>query len=547
MRRRGLPVLSVRFVCACALSVVSTVSGASGQAAPPRVDAAETVNVEVKLVPFYAVDSQGKPVTDLKPEEIEVRVDGRPVAIESFDRYAIGGTSGPRSSRTAPIPSRNVFLLFDTAFSTPVGFRSDQQLAARMLGDWPATDRLTLLVHSTRASLENRLGPVLADGKGKREILAAIQSLQPEIRRVGTAMHPEEDLGPSDGGANRAPSQRGNPDQDHGIPKEQMYVTFDGLQGTARAEYASIAQSYAASLGDLAGQLRHISGPKVLLVFTQGFNSKLYFDGDTGLPIGMTGLTWTDVRRQQPLSNDFRQPLAALADSGTMTLFVNTDRSTAGGDASAVLGHMAQSSGGLLLEGWDAREMEARLEGSTSAYYEAGFRPVNEDSRASVQVAVRRPGVRVWAPASLQLREPYRELSAAEKRQLAIDLVAGGPDAQSVHAAVHLKVRNLDGRVTGRAATGAPRLRFEAAWPAEAANRKLDLYNVLLVPPGKGSKGQVLAFDQREGTAGTDRGPLEATLEGKGARVWGILAVDPESEQAWVRRLMLQAPGRSAP
>jgi hypothetical protein len=64
-------------VVACALAPAS---GASGQAIPPepaRV-AGETVNVEVKIVPFYAVDAKGNPVYDLKPQEIELRVGGPP-------------------------------------------------------------------------------------------------------------------------------------------------------------------------------------------------------------------------------------------------------------------------------------------------------------------------------------------------------------------------------------------------------------------------------------------------------------------------------------
>ena len=548
---KGVELFSRRFIRASALVGGIAVSGAFGQAPPPqppqpRINAGETVNVEVKIVPFYAVDGQGRPVTDLKPEEIELRVGGAPVAIESFDRYLIApkakATGARASAPAAAIPSRSVFLLFDTAFSSAGGFNTDQRLAARMLEGWPAGDRLTLIVHGTRAGLEKRLGPVLADAEGKKKMLAAIEELKPEIRRLNLQEDTTADFGPN--GERAARGMRG----DTNLPEEQIHAAWDGLKGGERGEYGGVARNFASSLGAFAAQLRRVAGPKLLLVFSQGMNDTLYFSGDDGLKVGTTEATLVDTRRMPPLVNEFRAPLKALAESGALPLFVNTDRYAEGGpDPGAVLVDMAKTSGGLYFEGRDPADLGTRLAGATAAYYEAGFRPsgaMAAASMAKVEIAVRRPGVRVWAPASLRMRELYRELSAEEKRQLAIDLVAGGAEAQGAHTAVQLKLHDLGGQITSLAASGAPRLKFEVAWPAESANRKLDLYNVLLTPPGQGKKGQVLACDQIEGVAGADRGPLETTLEGEGPRIWGILAVDPETEQAWVRRLALKAPGK---
>ena len=245
---------------------------------------------------------------------------------------------------------------------------------------------------------------------------------------------------------------------DAGVPKEQIHAAWDGLQGGARGEYAGVARSFAASLGAFAGQLRRVPGPKLLLIFSQGVDNQLYFDGDSGIKVGTTEATLVDTRRMAPLLNHFREPMAVLADSGAMPMFVNTDRSGGKGDPGAVLGHLAKSSGGLLFEGRDPAEIEARLEGSTSAYYEAGFRPAGAmatASRAPVEVIVRRPGVRAWAPSSLRMWEPYRELSLEEKRQMAIDLVAGGPEAQGAHTAVRLKFQSLGGKMMGQVASGA--------------------------------------------------------------------------------------------
>jgi hypothetical protein len=139
--------------------------------------------------------------------------------------------------------------------------------------------------------------------------------------------------------------------------------------------------------------------------------------------------------------------------------------------------------------------------------------------------------------------ETYRDLSAAEKRQLAIDLVAGGAEARSAQAVARLKLLTLAGRVTGQADSSPWRMRFEPSWPAALAARGLDLYNVMLAPPGPGRKGRILVCAQREGVVGNgEREGLEMCLEGEGERVWGILAVDPETGRGWVRRLTFKVP-----
>lgn len=529
-------------------ATLASVRGARGQdrpaapAAPVGATASETVNVEVRIVPFYAVDAQGNPVYDLKPEEIELRVGGAAVPVESFDRYVIpSGHAAVEASPLTPTPSRTVFFLFDQTFSSPTGFNADKRLAAQMVQSWPGGDRLFLMVHGSRAGLERKLGPVPPDAEGRKELLAAIEALEPETRRLELQEDPTEDFGP--------PAERAGRGQFAGAgPGSQMEAAYDGIQASARGEYHNVARDFAASLGDFAGELRRISGPKLLVLFSQGMDDGLYFQGDSGNRVGSDESVEVDSRRAPPLVDRFREPLAALAESGAAALFVNTDRGEEA-DADAVLRHMAKATGALYLEGRDPRQLEARIAGSTTAYYEASFHPAAsllQSDSAGVEVAVRRPGVRVWAPAAVRTRESYKGLSGFEKRRLVIDLVAGGPAAQRAHGPVRLSVQSLGGKVLGQGVAGSPHLHFDAAWPADLATRKLDIYNVLVAPPAVDRKGKILRFDVRESLAAADRGALDTVLEGEGALVWGIVAVDPETQQAWVRRLMLQTPQKAA-
>jgi hypothetical protein len=469
-------------------------------------------------------------------------VGGAPVPVESFDRYVIqGGRASAAASPLTPAPSRSVFFLFDQTFSSPTGFNTDKRLAARMVQSWPGGDRLFLMTYGTGAGIQRKLGPVPPDAEGKRELLAAIEALRPEIRRLELQEDTKDDYGP--------PSQRAGRGQFSGAaPSDQRASLDDGIQGTVRNEYHSVARGFAGSLGDFASELRRISGPKLLVLFSQGPDSALYFQGSTGYKVGSDESVEVDSRRAPPLVDRFLQPLAALAESGTSLLFVNTDRGQ-DVDADAALRHMAQTTGGLYVEGRDPQSLEKRIAGSTTAYYEASFHPAApllERDSAAVEVVVRRPGVRAWAPAAVRTRESYQALSALQKRRLVIDLLSGGPAAQRAHSPVRLSVQPLPGRVVSQAAFGRPGLRFEAAWPADLATRRLDVYNVLFAPPTEGKKGKVLRFDAREALVAADRAAFDTVVEGDSSLVWGIVAVDPETQETWLGRLALRAPARTA-
>ena len=513
-------------VCAffCALALSGAV--AAGAQEPPRFQEDKAIDVEVKIVPFYAVDEEGRPVYDLKQEEVEIRVGGAPVALQSFDRYAISGEgSQPRAGSSAPPAPRNVFFLFDVGFSSPAGLDTSRRLATGLVENWPGTDRLHLLVN-TQAGMESRLGPLAADRQGKRSLLTEIQSLKPEVRRLHLGL--DDDFGPTVGSIGGA-----------GVGS-QMEHNYDAMRGSARGEHHSAAKGFAESLESLAGDLRRLSGPKLLLIFSQGVDPELYFDGDTGNGMGSDESIRITSRRAPPLLDRFKGPLDALTDSGTLALFVNATQDSVLENA---MRHMARTTGGLYLDGVDRRGLERRIAASTAAYYEAGFQPTGPllaAARGGVEVVVRRPGVKAWAPAAVRTRETYRGLNANERKMLVIDLVSGGPEAQRARGPVRLDTRDLAGRPMKGGDTTKRSLRFDIDWPRELATRKFDVYNVVLASSGKGQKARIVQFDEQKGMETSAFGALEAAFESGDDSLWGIVAIDPETDRAWFRRLRIQ-------
>lgn len=509
------------FFCALVLSVA-----VAGAQEPPRFQEDKAIDVEVKIVPFYAVDVEGRPVYDLKPEEVEIRVGGVPVSLQSFDRYAVSG-EGVRPSAGAPsLPApRNVYFLFDIGFSSPAGLDTSRRLATDLVESWPGTDRLYLLVNDQQG-LQTRLGPLAADRESKRALLAEIQGLKPEVRRLHLGL--DSDFGPTVGSIRGA-----------GVGA-QMEHNYDAMRGSARGEYHGAARSFAESLEVLAGDLRRVSGPKLLLIFSQGVDPGLYFNGDSGNGVGSDESIRVDTRRAPPLVDRFKKPLDALTDSGVLPLFVNTTQASVVDNA---MRHMARTTGGLYLDGVDRRGLERRIAASTAAYYEAGFQPTGPllaAARAGVEIVVRRPGVKAWAPAAVRTRETYRGLNANERKLLVIDLISGGPEAQRARGPVRLDTHDLAGNPMKGTDASKRSLRFNIDWPQELAARNLDFYNVILASSGKGQKARIVQFDQQEGVKTSDFGAIQAAFEDGDDSLWGIVVIDPETDRAWFRRLRIQ-------
>jgi hypothetical protein len=523
-----------------AVAVVFTWIASGGLAVaqdrPPSAGG-ERIDVELKIVPFYATDAEGRPVYDLRKEEVELRVGGVPVGVESFDRYAAAGSTTtierPQAAGKAPAAlPRHVYLLFDVAFSTPRGLLGSAKTAGGYLEQLPATDRLYLLVNDRRTGLKQVLGPVAADADGKEKIFKRIRELRPDVQGLET--NADSKLPPPVRGTGR-----------NGAPADQDSLIRDNIRASGRAQYEGVALGFAESLEVLAAELRRLSGPKLLVMFTQGLNSQLYFEGSSiGLQTGRQNHR-VDSRQFSAMETRFRKPLQALADSGAMSVFVNLDHQmvVAGADADRALRHMASSTGGLYVEGGSPKQVEDRMAGSTAAYYEAGFLPAGsllEAGRAGVEVVVRRPGVKVWAPSAVRTREVYGSLSEYEKKLLVIDLVQGGPEAQRSRSPVRLDLRDLSGRVQGRVEPKRRLVRFEAEWPGELAGKQVDLYMVVLSEARKGKSIEVLLYDQRDRTPVADVPALETAVDGHDGFVWGVVAVEPGGERAWFRRLLVQ-------
>ena len=157
---------------------------------PPRAAQQETVAVDLRTVPFYAVDAQGEPVFDLRADEVELRVDGRAVPIDTFDRQRLDGSAAVTGTAAtggpAAPPSRDVYLVLDQAFLSFGGLRDARAMAENLAGAFLPSDRLTLIVNDPQRGFRSVLGPVAGDRSGQRQLRAALGKGDSNVERLRT-------------------------------------------------------------------------------------------------------------------------------------------------------------------------------------------------------------------------------------------------------------------------------------------------------------------------------------------------------------------------
>src|SRR5919107_933063 len=97
---------SVRLCAAAALLAAACAQGVAAQTAQPRQPAAQDdevvrVNAELVQTDVTVVDKRGRFVENLKPEQFELKVDGRAVPLSFFET----GRGGGAEKETKPAPA----------------------------------------------------------------------------------------------------------------------------------------------------------------------------------------------------------------------------------------------------------------------------------------------------------------------------------------------------------------------------------------------------------------------------------------------------------
>lgn len=535
-----------RWIASWAVLALSTLSLTATTEDDPAVPwrSGERVEVELRTVPFYAVDAEGRPVEDLTAAEVELRIDGKAIPFDTFDRYLAQGTehtatttstaatSGPRApapAHAAAAESRHVFLLFDAAFLPPRQFYRAQQMVAGLLENSPATDLLFLLVNDPRRGLIEVAGPVPADVAGKATLRARVGELVPN-----TALS----IDPT-AGIDRSPAT-GGPVGD------QTHNAIEAIRATAAGEYMATAEAFGKGLSAFAARLRSITAPKVFYLVSGGINDRFFFDGNSGLKIGSgEGEFQVSTRYRAGLATSFEEPLAALAASGAVPVYLHPP-AEGGPSGREALRAMREKTGGMFFEGNDAELIATRASRATEARYEVGFYagqlPPGVLGGKEIEIAVRRPGVRIFSADRLISQVATRDLGPAGRRYWVVELVRRGLEGRALAASAEKPPRLLPGRAAAAAFDDGRRLVFEPDWSALFDPVRFQLYDVLLRVEAGATDAELVHVNIAGPPSSPAAARLTAPLPTTGAIIWGVVAIQPQTGETWFRRFLLEAP-----
>lgn len=149
-----------RLVAAFLLAAIPALA----QEAPPRYQ--DTVSAERVVVDVHAIDNAGDPVLGLSASDFALRVDGRPVPVESVEWIAGSASSAPEGSpresatgaaaETEAAPAGRVIVLFfqtDYEYSRITGQMRMIRQALAFLDGCAPEDRLAVLSFDSRLKL----------------------------------------------------------------------------------------------------------------------------------------------------------------------------------------------------------------------------------------------------------------------------------------------------------------------------------------------------------------------------------------------------------
>ena len=168
----------------CLLAIPVVVLLMAGVSSGPRAQSPATA--DPVSVSFLAVGRDGRPILDLKPEEVQLRVDGRQRTVKSLDRIDATSSGDAVKPTGPPLPApfgsnvggaggtgRTTFLIIDDGSFRPGNERLMKQAIESFLGTVPPTDRVALLTTplssvrtdpTTPAAVREALARVAAHG-----------------------------------------------------------------------------------------------------------------------------------------------------------------------------------------------------------------------------------------------------------------------------------------------------------------------------------------------------------------------------------------------
>ncbi len=289
---RGSPTRSLAILALVGAGLGIAVLDASAARKGGNGDFEETTRVIAVEVPVNVVDKLGRPVRGLTAEDFELYDEGKRQTLTGFEAIDLSTpevSQAATPSRPGGLPSaarRHFLMLFDISFSNPAAITRAREAARELvLSQLHPTDLVAVAVYS----LETGPRLIVTFTPDRAQVAQALDSLGlsrssrlDPLRFILTSSfdNASDTRVDSSGGENRTAGGLGLLDGLQGSARDQLVIINKMLERNEKGYARSQVNAFARSLGEMARILRAIEGRKQVLLFSEGFDSRLL----TGVP-----------------------------------------------------------------------------------------------------------------------------------------------------------------------------------------------------------------------------------------------------------------------
>jgi VWFA-related protein len=454
------------------------------------------IYVNVKLLPVFALDSDGNPVFDLKKEEMELYVNGKAYKIAHFKRYDFESSTIEKREEKLEEHERVVFIILDTMFNSRTGFKRSKTIATDLVLSGKAGDRFIVFENSSFTGLKY----VGGSDQSRDQLIKKIRKLRRPIERWATQLHNRREF---------------SNNIDFSIITDARLETRAWesqrrfILASEKLRYKHQVQHFSRILSHLKYILKTISKPKLVFLISEGMardafkiEAKSWEDQDPEIITNQRQLISNELRSvqfQSLLTKDethefeksqvyspflfryLKEVVKSINYGGSVLHTINprrlNDTNDEGRSGEMSLRYLAGESGGKYFAGSDAGEIVKRIKKTTSAYYEMAFYTDHEEGQnLNIQIKCKRKGIRVHTASYAEGSRCYREMDPIQKKMFALNVVSGGNWSRTLGKVMKVRYKKTKNGKNGNK----NEYTLFIPLPNEMKNKKLDMFLIHL-------------------------------------------------------------------
>jgi VWFA-related protein len=398
----------LRFLAPSAAILLAAVTLSAQQTASPQFRA----GTDLVAVDFQVIDESGRPITDLKPADLTLKVDGRNRDIRALQYVKVAATSAesptpvaslplPFATNDAITPGRIIIIVIDHEQLRPGEGKAAIEAAGRLVDRLSVTDRVGLVtlpngrVEVDLTTNHQRVRNALANIVGRAPRASSIWS----ISLWEAIMMDRERLDGDKPVTNEVIGR-----ECHG-PGDSSCIQNVVAEGTRLAREIDFrARSSFQALEDFFNGVAHVEGPKTVVLLSGALiRANL---NDTPFDLDAVAKAAAAARAQLYVVQPHESMMDTQNRNSVATLTKDNDLRLEG------LEDLAGVTGGVLfrLSGLGDTAF-TRIADEVSAYYLLGFEPRSQErdgKRHKIEISTKRQKVLIRARPGFIIDEPDR-------------------------------------------------------------------------------------------------------------------------------------------